>query len=69
MITHISSLYNWLVLLAAAHEMAGSNLFPHRDVHKVTCKSPDQDVSSNCVLIDNRHKSTLADVHHIVESI
>jgi len=37
-------------LLAAAHEMiAGSTLFPHRGVNKVTCKSPEQDMFNQIV--------------------
>lgn len=44
--------------------ITGSTLFPHRDVHKVTCKSPYRDTCNqiDCFLTDSRHKSALTGV-------
>jgi hypothetical protein len=54
-----------LVQFAAAYEMViGSTVFPHKNVHKVTWKSPDGETYNltDHILIDNRHISDLVDV-------
>jgi hypothetical protein len=54
-----------LVIFATSHGMtAGETLFPQKDIHKATWKSPNDTYRNQIehVLIDGRHRSNLLDI-------
>jgi endonuclease/exonuclease/phosphatase family metal-dependent hydrolase len=52
-----------LINFASSRNMVtGSTMFDHKDIHKMTWKSPERNISINHLIIDTRHLTNLMDV-------